>query len=288
MMLCSADTGIAVMAQGEVNRNLIQVYAEDEETPSWDITDDEIFETELKVGESLKLKASVYNPHNVPLTYQWYVCEKDLFAFEGSKIQGATGPEYTVRQKDGMTRTYHCIVTDGKVKRYSKTFLVEGNCETTKISKVPTNIKLTVGGKKTLSPVIAPKNTTDKVMYSSSNTKVATVSEKGVITAKKAGTTTITVKSGKKSVKTKVTVTQKKVTGISGVPGSKTLKKGKSFTIKAKVTPSGASGKLTYRTANKKVATVDAKGKVTANKKGTAVITVTVGKIKKTCKITVK
>ena len=43
-----------------------------------------------------------------------------------------------------------------------------------------------------------------------------------------------------------------------------------------------------YATSNKKVATVDAKGKVTAKKKGSAVITVTVGKIKKTCKVTVK
>ena len=39
---------------------------------------------------------------------------------------------------------------------------------------------------------------------------------------------------------------------------------------------------------DKKVATVNAKGKVTAKKAGTAVITVNAGGIKQTCTVTVK
>ena len=42
--------------------------------------------------------------------------------------------------------------------------------------------------------------------YSSSNKKVVSVSSKGVIKAKKKGKATITVKSGKKTYKIKVTV----------------------------------------------------------------------------------
>lgn len=57
-----------------------------------------------------------------------------------------------------------------------------------------------------LKPVILPLTSTEKITYKSSNKKVATVSAKGVIAAKKKGTATITVKSGKKSVKCKVTV----------------------------------------------------------------------------------
>ena len=90
---------------------------------------------------------------------------------------------------------------------------------------------------------------------------MATVSKDGTITAKKAGKANITVKAGKKKVTVKVTVQAPAPTGINGVPATKTLKKGKSFTIKPKLTPSGAEAKITYSSSNKKVATVNAKRK---------------------------
>lgn len=72
----------------------------------------------------------------------------------------------------------------------------------------------------------------------------------------------------------------------------KTLKKGKSYQLKATVSPSGIYTKITYKSSNSKVAAVNSKGKITAKKKGTATITVTVkdGNTvkKKNCKVTVK
>ncbi len=63
-------------------------------------------------------------------------------------------------------------------------------------------------------------------------------------------------------------------------PASKTLYIGgpsskKTVTLKVKVTPTKASKKVTYKSSNKKVATVSAKGKVTAKKTGKTTITVT-------------
>ena len=135
---------------------------------------------------------------------------------------------------------------------------------------------------------IQPLTTEDKLTFTSSNKKVAAVSKDGTITAKKAGKANITVKAGKKKVTVKVTVQAPAPTGINGVPATKTLKKGKSFTIKPKLIPSGAEAKITYSSSNKKVATVNAKGKVTAKGKGTAVITVKAGSIVRTCEIIVK
>lgn len=54
----------------------------------------------------------------------------------------------------------------------------------------------------------------------------------------------------------------------------KTLKKGKSYTLKATVTPSSASKKVTWSTTNSRVAKVNSKGKVIAVKKGTCYIKV--------------
>lgn len=159
---------------------------------------------------------------------------------------------------------------------------------TTSIGNVSKTWNAKIGEKYQLNPVISPVTTTDKVTYTSSNKKVATVSSRGLITAKKAGTAKITVKSGKKKYTITVKVAAPQPTGISGVPGTKSLKKGKSFTIKSKLTPSGATAKITYTSSNKKVATVNSKGKVTAKGKGTAVITVKAGSITRTCTVTVK
>ena len=55
------------------------------------------------------------------------------------------------------------------------------------------------------------KNNKDKVKWSSSNKKVATVSSKGKVKGKKAGKITITAKVGKKKYKCKITVKKKVV-----------------------------------------------------------------------------
>ena len=57
-----------------------------------------------------------------------------------------------------------------------------------------------------LATTVSPITSKEKVKYSSSNKKVVSVSSKGVIKAKKKGKATITVKSGKKTYKIKVTV----------------------------------------------------------------------------------
>ena len=77
---------------------------------------------------------------------------------------------------------------------------------TSKITNVPGSITLNVKKNYKLSPIITPITTKDKASYKTANKKIATVSKKGVITAKKTGKTTITVKVGKKTKKVKVTV----------------------------------------------------------------------------------
>lgn len=57
-----------------------------------------------------------------------------------------------------------------------------------------------------LATTVSPITSKEKVKYSSSNKKVVSVSSKGVIKAKKKGKATITVKSGKKTYRIKVTV----------------------------------------------------------------------------------
>lgn len=163
--------------------------------------------------------------------------------------------------------------------------------KTTKITTTTKSLTLAKGAtyKKLASSIaVTPVTSKEKVTYSSSNKKVATVSSKGVIKAKKAGTAKITVKSGRKKVVVTVKVTGVKTTKLSGVPAGKTVSKGKTFKIKAVATPKNTSEKIAYKSSNKKVATVTSKGVVKGLKKGTATITVQSGSKKMTCKVTVK
>lgn len=111
---------------------------------------------------------------------------------------------------------------------------------------------------------------------------------------KESGTYTIYLENeaGEKTVQT-VKVTVPKLKSIKLSASAKSLKKGKTYTLKTTVNPSSLTyKKITYKSGNSKVASINAKGKITAKKAGTAVITVKVsdGNTTKTakCKITVK
>lgn len=191
----------------------------------------------------------------------------------------------TATSKEG-TAVITVTLASGKTAKVTVTVKM---LRTTKLTKVPKTLSLTTGKKYTLKPVVTPSNSQEKVTYKSSNTKIATVSSTGVITAKKVGKVTITVQSGKQ--KATVTLTVKKapaLKAIKNVPPKKTITKGKTYTLKPQLYPSGAIAKITYTTSNKSIATVDSKGKITAKKKGTAVITVKAGKFTAKCKVTVK
>ena len=128
---------------------------------------------------------------------------------------------------------------------------------------------------------------TGKLTYKTSNKKVATVSSKGLVIGKKAGTATITVSlKGKKltACKVKVVAAPKKVTLKTT---SLTLNVNDTFKLVPKVS-SGSHASYTWASSNKSVATVSKAGLVTARGAGSATITVKTHNGKKaTCAVTV-
>ena len=201
------------------------------------------------------------------------VNKKGTFKLTAGKKSGTTLVE--VRLSSGVMVNVQITVQSGTVK-------------TSYITGLKKSVTVSKGKTYTLKPGLDPITSQEKVTYSSSNTKVATVSSKGVITGKAAGTAKITVKSGSKKATVTVKVEKVKTTKLSGVPSSKTVKKGKTFAIKASVTPKNSDEKVTYKTSNKKIATVTSSGVVKGVKKGTVTITVQSGSKKQTCKVTVK
>ena len=156
-------------------------------------------------------------------------------------------------------------------------------------------LSIQVGGSETLTATVAPKDASNKkVTWKSSNAAVATVDAAGKVTAVKAGEATITVTTddGGKTATCKVTVSDKevKVTGVKLNKATLTLIEGASETLTATVAPADATNqKVTWKSSDAAVASVDANGKVTGVKAGEATITVTTddGGKTATCKVTV-
>ena len=158
-----------------------------------------------------------------------------------------------------------------------------------------TSVELTEGDATVLTATVNPSNASNKNVYwISSDQSVATVDNTGKVSAVKAGSATITVttEDGGKTATCKVTVKEKiyPVTGVTLDRTSVELTEGDATVLTATVNPSNASNKNVYWTSSdQSVATVDNTGKVTAVKRGTALITVTTedGNKTATCTITV-
>ncbi len=167
-------------------------------------------------------------------------------------------------------------------------------------------INVAVGYKTTLSYRTTPSNATElNLIFSSSDSSVAEVNSKGVITGHKEGSAIITVSSSNGAISDTAYVTVYKKGEATVVEGEsvetttypKTLKlNDKNITLKlgstnqliATVTPTSAPQTVTWSSSNTKVATVNSRGLITATGVGTTTIVAkSVNNITDTCTVTV-
>ncbi len=165
----------------------------------------------------------------------------------------------------------------------------------TGVTMIPTSRTMYAGDSYHLDAIVSPDNATDKsVTWTSSNPSIATVDESGIVSALKAGTTTITATTNDGGFKANciITVTGEvvNVTGITLSPTTKTMYAGESSMLMPTITPDNATNKsVTWTSSEPTIASVDENGIVNAIKKGTATITAKTndGGFTATCVITV-
>ena len=214
---------------------------------------------------------------NQTKTKEWYAYN----TLNGKKVYFNNARTYTVSEitkllslnTDLSEKTGSAIQVymQANYEKYISVRSVELNTSIIKIKKGKTN---------TLKTKIYPNNATDKsVVWSSEDSSIVTVDQKGNIKGIKGGTTKIvaTTNSGAKVAKCLVTVDSseeikaKKVT-ISTYPSKIIVGESKSLT--AKVSPSNATNKkIIWKSSNTKIATIDKNGKIKALKAGTVKIT---------------
>lgn len=213
----------------------------------------------------------------------------ELGHYQTLKVKG-TNQKVTWKSANTKAAT---VSSNGKVTAKgwgsTKIYAYVGN------KKLTANVTIVQMNKKDVT--LAPKGTYQltlwgagkNVAWTSSNTKVATVSENGLVTAVGKGNATITATYNGKKITGKINVIELTLNHESAVleyDGKFSLTRD-GFGNVIKLSVSGSKDKVIWTTSDKKVADVDSKGKVTAKGPGTAIITANVNGLKVTCEIKV-
>ncbi|MBR2229261.1 MAG: BspA family leucine-rich repeat surface protein [Prevotella sp.] len=229
-------------------------------------------EVAIEKGKTLTLKATVTPETLTDKSVTWESSDtKVATVTSAGKVKGVkTGTATITCTSNSTGAKATCEVIVGSVKLDQTEIVVE---------KTKTM---------TLKATVYPSSLEDKtVTWTSSDTKIATVSSKGKVKGVKTGTATITCTSNATGLSTtcKVSVGSVKLdqTGVS-------VEKGKTVTLKATAYPSTLEDKtVTWTSSNTSVATVSSKGKVKGVRTGTATITCTSNAtgLSATCEVTV-
>ena len=123
-----------------------------------------------------------------------------------AKVYGRSNGTCTIQAGTRSGKAIITIALRSGLKKNITVTVQKTTVKTTKITGVATSLKLKRNQKATLKPVLQPLTSGEKITYKSSNTKIAIVNSKGQITTRSKGTATITVTSGRKSVRCKVIV----------------------------------------------------------------------------------
>lgn len=213
----------------------------------------------LKIGDEFYLAAITSNG------------KKPTFKSSSSKVASVNTYGKITAKKPGTAKI------TAKIKNGEATCTVK--VEATKIQLSTRHISLENGYSAQLK---ASASTGHAVTFRSNKKSIAVVDEHGIITAKKPGTATITATADHAAASCTITVKKPRVS-LSKSSVSLYRKRMVHLAVKSssKSTPKWKSNK-------KSVAVVDSNGTVTAIKNGTAIITVTVDGVSKSCEVTVK
>ncbi|MBM6786394.1 Ig-like domain-containing protein [Collinsella tanakaei] len=222
----------------------------------------------LNKGDIRTLKATVYPTDAENREVGWTSSNSAIARVDSSgKVIAVSAGKATITAttRDGG-KTATCVIT------------VKGSA-VTGVSLDRTSLVLGKGESYTLKATVAPTDAENKeVTWKSTDSSIARVDSNGNVTAVASGKVTITATTddGGKTASCTVTVKGPAVTGVSLDKTTLSLGKGESYTLKATVVPADAENKkVTWKSSDSKVATVDANGRVTAIASGSATITAT-------------
>ena len=243
-------------------------------------------EVSVKIGESINLIVTIKPSELSSSKLIWKSSNSKIVSVdENGKIKGLVSGKavITVTSSNGKKAT--CQVE-----------VVKDEVNVKKIRLVPNRSSIDVGKMTQIVALIEPKNATNRdLVWTSSDTKIATVDSKGFVKGLKEGTVTITAKTKDGKVIANVTIKikskemPKQIESLSFSQDNVSVKKGDTQKLIVTIKPSElSSSKLTWESSDKNIVTVDSNGNIKGINVGKATITVTSSNGKKaTCTVNV-
>ncbi len=236
----------------------------------------------MEVGETRKMTAAITPSSGVKTGLSWSTSNSSIARVNSSGVITARkAGTAIVNVRSSYNTSIGSSVMVTVVNRAVPTSL--------NVSVAQQRLKIGDEAQLTVTPV--PSAASRLYGYSSSSSSIVSVSEDGILTAKKVGTATITVSSKKKSsVNAKITITvydPNVPTEISLSSSLLYLGEDDTITLKPIITPADAAQTVTWKSSDAAVATVSSDGKITAKKGGRTVITCTTtkGGLKAVCTV---
>lgn len=239
----------------------------------------------IEIKSTAKINATVLPENATNKSLKWVSSNNSVATVSNKGVVKGIGKgnaKITVTTIDGEYKK-EIIVTVKQTNKITNNS-TNKNIKVTGIKLNKSQTTILVGNTETITAIVSPSNATNKkIKWTSSNSKVASVSQMGKIKGEKEGTAIIIASSGGEIAKIKVTVSKKEVavTSITISPNKKTIKVGEEYLFTTAISPSNATNpNITWTSSDKRIATVS-KGKVKGIKEGTITITATTNNGKK-------
>ena len=225
--------------------------------------------TEVMVrGDTLQLRATP-TPSDASAYVTWRVSSKSRASITADGL-------LTAKQTGWVTVT--ATSRQNSRIRVTRKILIVAPDSPQSLSLGLSSVVMTPGHTRQLTVTAYPLDKSTEVRWKSSRTSVVTVSANGLLTAKRAGTATITATSRVNSnvkITLKVTVQNLPAPTSLTITGTRSVAKGASAQLSVTSFPSNTSSAVTWSSSNRKIATVDSDGTVRGVKGGVVTITAT-------------
>jgi uncharacterized protein YjdB len=225
----------------------------------------------LTVGGTYELSATAA-PENAAQSVRWLSRNKAIASVSSTGV---------VTARRAGTTYVRAISTRDASKHKTIKVTVKKRPNPSKLTISPATTTLEKGSTLQLSAAVTPASANASVKWATNNKNIATVSQAGLVTAKRTGTVKIKVTSKARSsvytIRTLKIVDSTTVTSVAISSEDTVLRVGNTLPLSAKVLPATTSQSASWSSNNTAVATVSASGTVTGKKAGSATITATAG-----------